>query len=160
MSDLMPAGPVPVAPNAARVALAEDAPSIEELFLFAREAELRVQTLRMTIDEHVVTAKGAEHIVHEVQLKHPGLARVANRRSSEPLSRQYDIWVSDGEAITVYEASSKIASVRRRRSRVAGSDGHGSAPLRAPVRYRSRPCPRAASQTPSSTRMVSSGACW
>ena len=118
----MPAAPAPVAPTAARVALADDAPSIEELFLFAREAELRVQTLRMTIDEHVVTAQGAEHIVHEIQLKHPGRARVTNRRSSEPLTKQYDIWVSDGEVITSYEASSKVASVRRRRPQVAGSD--------------------------------------
>jgi len=122
MSDLIPAGPAPITPTAARVAMADDAPSIEELFLFAREAELRVQTLRMIIEERVVTARGADRIVHEIQLKHPGHARVATKRSSEPLTKDYDIWISDGETITAYEASNRIASVRKRRPRVAGSD--------------------------------------
>jgi hypothetical protein len=122
MSDLTPAGPATVAPTAARVAMADDTPDIEQLFGFAREAELRVQTLRMTIEERVVTARGAETITHEIQLKHPGRARVATKRSSEPLSRGYDIWVSDGETATRYEASNKTASVRALRPRVVGSD--------------------------------------
>ena len=122
MSDLIPAGPAPITPTAARVVLADDAPSVEELFLFAREAELRVQSLRMTIEERVVTAKGAAMVVHEIQLKHPGRARVATKHSSEPMSRDYDIWISDGETITFYEASNKIASTRRHRARVVGSD--------------------------------------
>lgn len=125
MSDLIPAGPASATPAAARVALAEDAPDLEQLFRFAREAELRVQTLRMTITEQVVTAKGADTITHEIQLKHPGRARVATKRASEPLSREYDIWVSDGETITRFEASNRVASVRRRRPRVAGSDDPG-----------------------------------
>ena len=58
MSDLIPAGQGPVAASAERVALADDTPSIEELFTYAREAELRVQTLRMTIEDRVVNAKG------------------------------------------------------------------------------------------------------
>lgn len=122
MSDLIPAGPARILPTAARVALADDAPSIEELFLFAREAELRVQSLRMTIEERVVTAKGADTIVHEIQLKHPGHARVATKRSSEPLTRDYDIWISDGETVTFYEASNKLVSTRKHRNRVVGSD--------------------------------------
>ena len=122
MSDLTPAGPVTVAPTATRVALADDTPDIEQLFSFAREAELRVQTLRMNIEERVVTARGADTITHDIQLKHPGLARVATKRSSEPLSREYDIWVSDGETVTAYEASNRTASVRKLRPRVAGSD--------------------------------------
>ena len=122
MSDLVPAAPSPAAPTAARVAIADDAPTIEELFSFAREAELRVQTLRMTIEERVITAKGAETIVHEIQLKHPGHARVATRRSSEPLSRDFDIWLSDGETITTYQAGNNLASTRKHQARVAGSD--------------------------------------
>jgi len=122
MSDLIPAAPVTLAPSATRVAMADDAPSIEELFLFSREAELRVQSLRMTIEERVVTAKGADTIRHEIQLKHPGHARVATKRSTEPMSRDYDIWLSDGETVTVYQASNKLASVRKHRARVVGSD--------------------------------------
>ena len=58
MSDLTPTGQAPVVPSAARVAMADDVPAIEELFSFAREAELRVQTLRMVIEDRVVNAKG------------------------------------------------------------------------------------------------------
>ena len=122
MSDLIPAGQVPVAPSAERVALDDDTPDIEELFSFAREAELRVQSLRMTIEERVITAKGADSIAHEIQLRHPGLARITKKRSSEPLSRDYDIWLSDGETVTAYEATNRIASVRRPRPRVVGSN--------------------------------------
>ena len=125
MSDLIPAGPAQPAPAAARIALADDAPSIEELFLFAREAELRVQTLRMIIEEHVVTAKGEERIVHEVQLRHPGHARVTSRRDTGPLLRDYDTWLSDGETITSYSPARKTASVRKQRDRLVGLDDSG-----------------------------------
>ena len=57
MSDLIPASSAPIAE---RVTLADDAPSLEELFRFSREAELRVQSLRMAIEEHSMTARGEE----------------------------------------------------------------------------------------------------
>jgi hypothetical protein len=104
------------------VALPEDVPGIEELFLFAREAELRVGSLRMDIEERVVNARGEEAITHEIQLRHPGHARVATKRSSEPLTRDYDVWLSDGERVQTYEASNRTASVRQRRKPVAGVD--------------------------------------
>jgi hypothetical protein len=111
------------------VALADDAPSIEELFTFAREAELRVQTLRMTIEDHVVNAKGAQTVTYEVQLRHPGQARVTTRRSTEALSRDYDVWLSDGEMATTYQAHKRLVSTRRLRDRVAGSDEPGLPPF-------------------------------
>jgi hypothetical protein len=129
MSDLIPAGPEQLLPSATRVALADDAPSIEELFLFAREAELRVQSLRMTIEEQVVSARGAEHIAHEVQLRHPGHARVTTKRSSEPLSRDYDTWVSQGETTTTFDARNRLASVRKHPRRLVGSDDPGLPPF-------------------------------
>jgi hypothetical protein len=129
MSDLIPAGPALPVPVATRVALADQTPSIEELFTFAREAELRVQSLRMTIEEQLVTAKGATRILHEVQLRHPGHARVTTKRSSEPLSRDYDIWVSDGQTITAYAAGNRLASVRQHRRPVVGSDDPGLPPF-------------------------------
>lgn len=125
MSDLIPAGQAAAVPAPTRVAMADAAPSIEELFGFAREAELRVQTLRMTIEERVVTAKGSDTLVHEIQLKHPGHARVVTRRSVEPLSKDYDIWLSDGQVITAYQAGHKTVSVRKHRARVAGTDDPG-----------------------------------
>jgi hypothetical protein len=122
MSDLIPAGQGSVAPSAARVALAEDTPSIEELFSFAREAELRVQTLRMTIEDRVINARGEQVTISEVQLRHPGHARVTTRRGAGPMSRDYDIWLSDGETATNYQAATRIASVRKLRDRVDGWD--------------------------------------
>ena len=122
MSDLIPSGQAGVAPSAARVALADDLPSIEDLFSYAREAELRVRSLRMTIEDRVVNARGTRTVTYEVQLKHPGHARVMTRRGSEPLTHDYDIWLSDGETATRYRAASKVASVRRLPDRVVGSD--------------------------------------
>ena len=118
MSDLTPTAQAPVAPSAARVAMADNAPAIEELFTFAREAELRVQTLRMTIEDRVVNARGAQTVTHEVQLRHPGQARVTTRRSTEAMSRDYDIWLSDGETATTYQAATQLVSRRRLPDRV------------------------------------------
>ena len=122
MSDLIPAGQAASVPSAARVALADDTPDLEQLFGFAREAELRVQALRMTIEERVVNAAGATTITHEIQLRHPGHARVTTKRSTEPLTRDYEVWVSDGETATTYSARTRVASRRRLRGRVVGSD--------------------------------------
>ncbi len=122
MSDLIPTGQDQIAPSAARVAMADEAPTIEELFSFAREAELRVQTLRMSIEDRVVNAKGEQVSTVEVQLKHPGHARVTTRRSAEQLTRDYAIWLSDGATATAYDAATNVASVRALPARVAGSD--------------------------------------
>jgi len=129
MSDLTPTAQAPLAPSAARVAMADNAPAIEELFTFAREAELRVQTLRMTIEDRVVNAKGEQTLIYEVQLRHPGQARVTTRRSAEPMSRDYDVWLSDGETATIYQAAKGLASKRRLPDRVAGSDEPGLPPF-------------------------------
>jgi hypothetical protein len=120
MSELVPAGGSQPVPTADRVALADDAPSIEQLFLFAREAELRVSTLRMQIAERSMTAKGEEIVYHELQLKHPDHARVTSKRSDDPLASDYDIWLSDGERIRTYRASDRIASDRAIGTHVAG----------------------------------------
>lgn len=109
--------------------MADDAPSIEELFTFAREAELRVQTLRMSIEERVVNARGAQTLHHEVQLRHPGHARVTTRRSAEPISNDYTVWLSDGQTATTYQAAKRLTSKRPLRSRVAGSDDPGLPPF-------------------------------
>ncbi|MEX1295234.1 MAG: hypothetical protein AB1Z67_03585 [Candidatus Limnocylindrales bacterium] len=122
MSDLIPAHQGPLAPSAGRVALADDTPSIEELFSFAREAELRVRTLRMVIEDRVVNARGEQVTTSEVQLRHPGHVRLTTRRSADPMSRDYTIWLSDGETATSYQAATKIASVRTLPKRVEGSD--------------------------------------
>ena len=54
--------PVPASGIAAPeiVALRDELPSVEELFTFMRDAELRFRTLRMRIEEHAFTARGEE----------------------------------------------------------------------------------------------------
>jgi hypothetical protein len=122
MSDLVRSTAAVVATTAERVALADDAPSIEELFLFAREAELRVQTLRMTIEERSMTARGEEVVRHEIQLRHPGQARVTTYRDESDLARDYDVWLTDGETAQVYKAASAGTSRRPLPRSVIGID--------------------------------------
>jgi hypothetical protein len=109
-------------PSPARVALPEESPSIEELFLFAREAELRVSALRMVISELVHDARGEERRRHELWLRHPDRARVTTRRSEEILARDYEVWLLDGEVVTIYEAARRLVSQRPRQRHVAGVD--------------------------------------
>ena len=60
-------------------------------------------------DAHI---PGRAAVTVEVLLAHPGRARVTRRRSAEPLSRDYDVWSSDGTTVTTYDARSERASVR------------------------------------------------
>lgn len=103
------------------VALDGQAPALEDLFRFMRDAELRVQTLRMRILERTLTARGEQQVVVDVLLAHPGRARVTRRRSADPVSRDYDVWSSDGTTVTTYDARSERASVRQVRRRVVGA---------------------------------------
>jgi hypothetical protein len=105
----------------ALVALAEDAPSIERLFVFSRDAELRVRTVRMVIEERAATARGDELVRHEVLIRNPGLARVTSRRSSDPLARDYEVWIGDGDTVRTYRAADRVASVRPARPSVVGA---------------------------------------
>jgi hypothetical protein len=122
MSDLIRTASTPAVPTAERVALADDAPSIEELFLFAREAELRVHSLRMTIEERSTTSRGEEVIRHEIQLRHPGQARVTTYRDELALSADYDVWLTDGHTAQVYKAASRVTSRRPLPRSVVGLD--------------------------------------
>lgn len=112
MTDLVPAADARPLPAAISAALGTDVPDIEALFLFAREAELRVRTLRMTIEEHDWNAKGDSIAYHDLLLRHPRLARITTRRDLDPLSSDYDIWIGDGERIRTFRASDNRASDR------------------------------------------------
>jgi hypothetical protein len=93
-------------------ALGEEAPRLEDLFRFMVDAELRVSSLRMRVTERTITALGEEAVTSELTLRHPGRARIVRRRSEDPLSRQYEVWASDGELVTTYDATNERASVR------------------------------------------------
>ena len=121
MSRLLPVVTPDRRPLAALVTLGDDVPSIERLFVFARDAELRVRSLRMTIEERTLTARGEEMLRHDVLVRHPGQARVTTRRGDDPLTRDYEVWIGDADTVRTYRASDRLASVRSARPPVVGT---------------------------------------
>jgi hypothetical protein len=111
---------LPALPLPERVVLPDAMPGIEDLFRFAREAELRVSSLRMVVDEQLINARGEERLRHELWLRHPGQARVTTRRTEPSLSRDYEIWLLDGGLVTTYAAARNVASRRPLKTPVAG----------------------------------------
>jgi hypothetical protein len=116
------AQPLPVA---SRITLPEAMPGIEELFLFAREAELRFSALRLVIEEQILSARGQEQLSHELWLRHPGQARVTTRRGRELPSQDYDVWLLVDDLVTTYLAARKVASRRPRQRHVVGFEDPG-----------------------------------
>ena len=106
----------------ALASLRDELPSAEELFAFMRDAELRFSTLRMRIEERTVTARGEETVVSEVAVEHPGKARVLVSVPASGLTGSYEVWVSDGETVRTFAASSRVGTRRPARKRVRGLD--------------------------------------
>ncbi len=121
MSNLVSYVDRPAASTPSIVALDGQAPRLEELFEFMTDAELRIRTLRMRILEETLTARGEIRVTVDVILAHPGRARVTRRRSADPMSRDYDVWSSDGTTVTTYDARSERASVRPVGRQVVGA---------------------------------------
>jgi hypothetical protein len=113
---------LPALPPPDRVVLAEALPDIEELFRFSRDAELRVSSLRMVVEERLISARGEEQLRHELWLRHPRQARVTSRRGGEGLSRDYEIWLLDDGIVTTYAPSRNVASRRPLPGHVTGID--------------------------------------
>ena len=109
-------------PVVERVTLAEALPGVEALFTFARDAELRVRTLRMVIEEHAATARGSQLLQHEIWLEHPGRARVLTRRDDLAPSRDYDVWILDQGIVTTFAAARGVSSRRALERPVVGVD--------------------------------------
>ena len=121
--------PVPVDGGLARpelVTLAEELPSVDELFTFMRDAELRFETLRMRIEETTFTAGGEHLVASDIVLRHPGEAKVTTSVPGHEPRGSYDIWVSDGETVRTYSGVHRLGTERPVRRRVVGvgvSDG-------------------------------------
>ena len=103
-------------------ALAGDLPTVEALFDFMRDAELRFATLRMKIEERTTTARGAEVVLSEVTLEHPGKAKVLTSVPANGMTGHYEVWVSDGETIRTFAASRRVGTKRPVRKRIRGLD--------------------------------------
>jgi len=105
------------------VALRDEVPTVDELFTFMRDAELRFRTLRMRIEEHSFTARGEDVVTSEVMLEHPGRAKVLSSLGvADVAAVDYDVWISDGTTIRTYTASRKLGTTRPVRPRLRGLD--------------------------------------
>jgi outer membrane lipoprotein-sorting protein len=107
------------------VALREELPTVDELFTFMRDAELRFRTLRMRIEEHTFGTRGEDVVTSEVLLEHPGKAKILSAAGADDDAAKvsYDVWISDGETVRQYTASRKVGTTRPVRPRPRGLDG-------------------------------------
>jgi len=104
------------------VSLPEGTPSVADLFTFARDAELRFETLRMRIEDRVTTTHGERLLVVETTLRHPGEARVVTTDPSLGVAGNHDQWISDGTTVRTWSAEHRKGTQRPARRRVAGLD--------------------------------------
>lgn len=116
--------PVPVddRPKPEVAALRAGLPSVADLFTFMRDAELRFRTLRMRIEEHTWTARGEEVATSDLTLRHPGEARIRTSSSVGTTDDNYELWITDGTTVRMFNASRKVGTQRPVRSGVRGLD--------------------------------------
>ena len=114
--------PVPTGARARpEIAAIRDAlPTVEELFTFMRDAELRFEALRMRIEEHTATSRGDEVANIEVMLRHPGEARILTSLPALGTAGSYDVWISDGTTVRTFTASRRLGTRRPVRAAVRG----------------------------------------
>jgi hypothetical protein len=102
---------------------ADRLPSVDELFTFMRDAELRFETLRLRIEERTATARGGVLIAMDVLLRHPSDARVITSEPSRGTAGNYELWISDGTSVRTYSAPHKLGTNRPVRPSVRGVSG-------------------------------------
>jgi outer membrane lipoprotein-sorting protein len=107
------------------VALPAGEPSVGELFTFMRDAELRFQTLRMRIEERTYGARGEQVVASDVQVQHPGHARIVTFEPGAGAAAGQELWLSDGETVWTYSAAHRLGTRRPVRNRVRGLDEGG-----------------------------------
>jgi hypothetical protein len=107
----------------------DDLPSLEQLFTFMRDAELRFDTLRMRIEERSLGVDGEQLAIVEVSLRHPNDARVTTTQPALGTTANYELWVSDGEVVRTYSAPHKLGTERPVRRAVVGVSGPESRDL-------------------------------
>jgi hypothetical protein len=104
------------------VSLPEGTPGLAELFTFARDAELRFETLRMRIEDRTATTHGERVQVIETTLRHPGEAKVMTTDPSLGIASNYELWISDGTTVRTWSAEHRKGTERPARRRVVGLD--------------------------------------
>jgi outer membrane lipoprotein-sorting protein len=112
-------------PRPQLAALQPGIPTVDELFTFMRDAELRFQTLRMRIEERTIGARGEQLMVMEIAVRHPGHARVTTSEPGRGTAGNYELWISNGEIVRTYSAPHKLGTSRPVRVPVRGLDDPG-----------------------------------
>ena len=102
------------------VALPPALPSVQHLFEFMRDAELRFVTLRMRIVEQSRTARGEESTTLDVVIRHPGHSKVTTTRDGQVGKADYEIWISDGDLVRTYASTHRLGTQRPIRNRPRG----------------------------------------
>jgi len=118
------------------VALPAGRPTVDELFSFMRDAELRFATLRMRIEERSATTDGERLVVIETLIRHPRDARVTTSEPGLGTKDTYEIWISDGSVVRTYSATHRLGTARPVRRGVVGlgdPDLPGSATVYRPL---------------------------
>jgi outer membrane lipoprotein-sorting protein len=101
---------------------AQALPTVQELFTFMRDAELRFAALRMRIEERVAATPGERLEVVEVMLRHPNQAKVITTEPELGTSGNHELWISDGETVRTYASRHRLGTRRPVRRRVVGLD--------------------------------------
>jgi hypothetical protein len=105
-----------------------DVAAIAPLFRFMRDAEQRFGSLRMTILDRHVGARGDTVARTDVWLRHPGSSRVVLGDSDAPARGGYQAWVIAGDTVTHYEADANVIRSRPRLSVPDGADTNTDLP--------------------------------
>ncbi len=95
-------------------------PDVATLFAFMRDAELRFATLRLGLEERTWVAAGEVTRRHDLLLHHPGSARLTVTNPAGDVTRNHEVWLSDGETIRTYRAAHRLGTSRPVRRRLAG----------------------------------------
>jgi len=101
-------------------ALPDDRPTVQALFDFMRDAELRFATLRLRLVERAHNARGEDVATMDLTLRHPGDARVTTSRDGTTVSGEYEVWVSDGDLVRTYSGIHRLGTQRPVRNRPRG----------------------------------------
>ena len=117
-------------------ALSSDLPSLAQLFTFARDAELRFDTLRLQIEERTFGTRGEQRTLIDVMLRHPGEARVTTSDPNRGTKGNYKVWLADGETVRTYSGISRVGTHRPVRRAIRGLESRdlpGSSTVYVPI---------------------------
>lgn len=115
--------------------LLPDLPSVDALFTFMRDAELRFSTLKLRIEEVSFTARGELAVAMDVAIRHPGHARVTTTEPGHGTAGNFELWIGDGATVRTYSGTHRLGTSRpaRRGPRGLDADFPGRSRFYAPL---------------------------